>query len=415
MCWSLLAVSPRLLRNVLHAIVLEPADIGLTARNVSGMTTFARDHAIRQLKLLEILIPGLRAVACLSDRDAPRGADGINPLASAMMLAARHPRLRMQCVELQGADADLPAAFDKIRRSGAQALVVLGVPAALARLGEIARLAESQRLPAVFPPGGTDTGVVTLGTALHDAVDPLAECVVALSRGAMVADLPLRRVRTERLVVHVGNARRIGLVIPDAVLRKATEVIGDEAVGPSLTLNVDARRPQRIGLNELPARLDLIPHQHREHAVGLDCIATFFNPCETDCGLARGPAGGCTGRHKERISPWQKSRVSEGVRNDQRRSRTVSCISRNSKTSARSRRLATRCVLGGPSLTRSPTRHLHFFPDSRGTGPAGFVLSAFDNAVAAAESRSTADLYAALSSRRSTDSTITMSLSSSTS
>jgi hypothetical protein len=57
----------------------------------------------------------------------------------------------------------------------------------------------------------------------------------------------------------------------------------------------------------------------------------------------------------------------------------------------------------------------HFFPGGRGTGPVGLALSAFDNAVAAAESRSIADLYAALSSRRSTDSTITMSLSSSTS
>jgi predicted alpha-1,6-mannanase (GH76 family) len=66
-------------------------------------------------------------------------------------------------------------------------------------------------------------------------------------------------------------------------------------------------------------------------------------------------------------------------------------------------------------LGRDPTRHRHFFPDGRGTGPLGLALSAFDNAVAAAESRSTADLYAALSSRRSTDSTITMSLPSSTS
>jgi hypothetical protein len=59
--------------------------------------------------------------------------------------------------------------------------------------------------------------------------------------------------------------------------------------------------------------------------------------------------------------------------------------------------------------------HRHFFPNRRGAGPVGLALSAFDNAVAAAESRSTADLYAALSSRRSTDNTITMSLSSSTS
>jgi hypothetical protein len=35
---------------------------------------------------------------------------------------------------------------------------------------------------------------------------------------------------------------------------------------------VDIRRPQRIRLNEIPPRLDLIPHQHREHPIGLDRI-----------------------------------------------------------------------------------------------------------------------------------------------
>jgi hypothetical protein len=36
--------------------------------------------------------------------------------------------------------------------------------------------------------------------------------------------------------------------------------------------NVDIRRPQRVSLNKVPARLDLIPHQHREHTIGLDRI-----------------------------------------------------------------------------------------------------------------------------------------------
>ena len=37
-------------------------------------------------------------------------------------------------------------------------------------------------------------------------------------------------------------------------------------------LNINIRRPQRIGLNKVPARLHLIPHQHREHTIGLDRI-----------------------------------------------------------------------------------------------------------------------------------------------
>src|SRR5688572_29642842 len=37
-------------------------------------------------------------------------------------------------------------------------------------------------------------------------------------------------------------------------------------------LHVDVRRPQGVLLDELPPRLDLVTHQHGEHAVGLDRI-----------------------------------------------------------------------------------------------------------------------------------------------
>ena len=37
---------------VVHAIVLDPTEIGLTAANVTGITTFDPDHGLRQLQLL---------------------------------------------------------------------------------------------------------------------------------------------------------------------------------------------------------------------------------------------------------------------------------------------------------------------------------------------------------------------------
>ena len=37
-------------------------------------------------------------------------------------------------------------------------------------------------------------------------------------------------------------------------------------------LNVDVCRAQRVGFDELPPRLHLIPHQHREHPIRLDGV-----------------------------------------------------------------------------------------------------------------------------------------------
>ena len=177
---------------ILHAIVLDASDIGLAARNVSGVSTFDPDQATRHLGLLQQLVPGLRKVAFLTDVDAPRGTDGLNPLVSRLMRAAVVHRLDATCVALSGIDANLNDAFNSVLRAHAQAVLALEVPVVLARLGDIVRLAERHRLPTLSPFGWPDTGVVMQGAALYDAIDPLAEYVAALFRSTCVADMPLQ-------------------------------------------------------------------------------------------------------------------------------------------------------------------------------------------------------------------------------
>jgi putative ABC transport system substrate-binding protein len=213
---------------ILHAIVLDPADIGLTARNVAGVTTFDPDQATRHLRLLGQLVPGLRSVAVVADADAPRGPDGCNPLLSRCLRAATALGLQTTCITLSGRRGELEDGLDRALRAHAQALVALEVPAVLARLGDIVRLAETHRLPTLSPYGGHDTGVMMQGATLHDAIDAVVAHVTALFHGAGVAELPQGTVRHERLVIHQGRARRIGLGIPTCLLDRATLCIDDE-------------------------------------------------------------------------------------------------------------------------------------------------------------------------------------------
>ena len=212
---------------ILHAIVLDPVDIGLTASNVSGITTFNSNQAMRHLQLLRQLVPSLRQLACLTDPDAPRGQNGRNPLESQLRSSAAAQGIELICVALPGTDADMEDAFDTPQLAHADALMALEVPRVLRRLGAVALLAECHRLPMLSPYGWQDGGVVMQGVALHDAIDPLAGAVAALFRGTAVADLPLRTVRHERLVVHRGRAQRIGLNIPASVLDRVTQCIDD--------------------------------------------------------------------------------------------------------------------------------------------------------------------------------------------
>lgn len=207
---------------ILYAIVLDPWEISLASRNVSGVTTFDPLQATRHLQLLGLLLPDLRKVACLTDSDAPKGRDGRNPLQAQLINAATEHRLDLVCAAIPETDAELGQIFDTLERGSVQALVALEVPAVLSRLGAISRLAELHRLPMLSPFGWPDGGVVMQGAALHDAMDPLARSVAAVLGGATVGEVSLHTVRNGRLVVNLGRAQRIGLQVPASVLDHVT-------------------------------------------------------------------------------------------------------------------------------------------------------------------------------------------------
>jgi putative ABC transport system substrate-binding protein len=207
---------------ILHAIVVDPLDIGLTAAHVTGVSSFDPEQAQRHLRLLQQLLPGLRRIAFLTDVDAPTGRDGRSPLVSQLLAAAAQLGLDLHGVELSGAAVRLDLAFEALLRTGPQALVALEVPTVLARLPEITALAEHHHLPTLTPFGWSCGGLVMEGTSLHDALDPLAEMLASLSRGESLGTEPVTTARHPRLMVRTDLARRFGLSIPAAWMDRAT-------------------------------------------------------------------------------------------------------------------------------------------------------------------------------------------------
>jgi putative ABC transport system substrate-binding protein len=214
---------------IVHGIVLDPSDIGLTAANVTGVSTFDTNQAFRHLRLLQQLVPGLRRVAFLTDIDAPQGPGGHNPLVSRLLAAAAQLGLELRGAALSGIDSNLDQAFDTVQRIGPQALVALEVPSVLARLGEILELAERHRLPTLSPFGGSSSGLVMEGASLYDAIDPLADSVARVIRGRSVGAVPLKFIRHPRLVVCMDRVRRIDLAISTALLQQASLCVDDAA------------------------------------------------------------------------------------------------------------------------------------------------------------------------------------------
>lgn len=206
---------------IFFAIVLDPAAVGLVGANITGVSTFDASQAGRHLRLLKAILPGLASVACLSDSGAPTGPDGRNPLLAAFLQAGATEQISIVCADLAGGEPDTDALLAGFERARVQAVVALEVPAVLAQLSTVAEALEAHCLPTVFPFGAACQGLITEGTALCDAIEPLATQIAAFVGGTPIPDIRQMVVHRDRLLIHSSLASRIGQVISPVLMKLA--------------------------------------------------------------------------------------------------------------------------------------------------------------------------------------------------
>src|SRR6185369_10438153 len=113
--------------------------------NVTGFTSINPELSAKKLELLREALPGLSRVAIMWNPDI-RGAllDY-----KATEEAARSLRLQLQSVEVTRAD-DIDHAFAAFASGRAEALIVVPSTITLDNRGQIANLAQKNRLPAIY-------------------------------------------------------------------------------------------------------------------------------------------------------------------------------------------------------------------------------------------------------------------------
>lgn len=214
---------------VVFSIVTDPVALGLVKAmnkpggHVTGITNLDLGQAEAQMQLLREVQPDMVNVGVLSDAGIP-GADdtGLAPIDRANVDAASAQGMKANVLKLKGPTPDLDGSFAALKAQGAQALVVLEVPVALAHRQRIAALAASHRLPSVFPGGTADAGgLLTFGTTVQDTWLRMAPIADRIFKGASPADLPVEVVTRRELVVNLKTAKELGITIPQAVLQRA--------------------------------------------------------------------------------------------------------------------------------------------------------------------------------------------------
>ena len=214
---------------IVLAGVRDAAALGLTGRNVTGLSASTLDLAGRQLQLLKTTAPAMRHIAAIADFEGP-GADR-----RWLAVQTSCDRLGLRLLELQTTTRGaVERAFELARNEGCDGLWVAFDRAAPDERAAVVRLAADNRLPAVYPA----RGFVELGGLMSYGPDPrelfrqAALYVDKILKGARPADLPLATPGKYHLAVNRTAAQALGLTIPPAVLARADEIVEREVERP---------------------------------------------------------------------------------------------------------------------------------------------------------------------------------------
>ena len=207
----------------------DPVGAGLIANlarpdgNVTGTTNLS--YAGKHVELVRELVPRAGKLVILLN---PANALARTYVTDAMD-AGRKLNLSISVAEV-ARYADFQNAFAMIREMRPDALLVMGDPFIGEHRAEVFAFAASARLPAIYdlPNWPREGALVAYGPLLAEHYVMGAGYVDRILKGAKPADLPVEQPTRFELVINSKTAKALGLTIPQSLLARTDEVIGEK-------------------------------------------------------------------------------------------------------------------------------------------------------------------------------------------
>ncbi|HVL72861.1 MAG TPA: ABC transporter substrate-binding protein [Beijerinckiaceae bacterium] len=190
--------------------------------NVTGTTSHVPEIVGKAVTILHELVPGITRLTLLV---VPSNSGAALSVQQAR-LAASHLGVDLTVVGIERA-AELPAAFETIVRSRADALVVAGEPMLLTNRLLLFEFADSARLPTMYmlTEFVRDGGLIGYGFVAAEHHQLVGEYVHKILTGAKPAELPVAQSTRFALHINLNTAKKLGISPPPALLARADEVI----------------------------------------------------------------------------------------------------------------------------------------------------------------------------------------------
>ena len=198
------------------------ASLAQPGGNITGLSTLAPEISGKMLELLKEVLPGLSRVAVLGTSTQPGNAQSLRE----MQLVAPAFGVKLQFLDILN-PRDIETAFRAAVNEHADGVLALQSPVINSQRAQVADLAVTRRLPAIFPQSEyvKAGGLMYYGANTVDLFRRAATYVDKILKGAKPAHLPIEQPTKFELVINLKAANQIGLTIPPSVLARADKVI----------------------------------------------------------------------------------------------------------------------------------------------------------------------------------------------
>jgi putative tryptophan/tyrosine transport system substrate-binding protein len=189
---------------------------------VTGISDVATTLSTKRLSLLKELLPKLRRVAMLWNKDDL----GMSLRYEASAKAAESLGVNVQALGVREPD-DFNGVFEAMDREPPDAILMVSDSLTTLNRKRVFDYAAAKRLPAIYEYDALarDGGLMSYGPDLKESLTRAAALVDRIFRGAKPSELPFEQPTHYLFVINLKTARSTGIEIPATLLALADEVI----------------------------------------------------------------------------------------------------------------------------------------------------------------------------------------------
>jgi putative tryptophan/tyrosine transport system substrate-binding protein len=215
---------------IVFIIVSDPVGEGLVAslshpgRNITGFINVEDTIGGKWLELLKEVAPGTSHAAMMFNPDTAPGAGSY--FLPAFEAAGRAFGIKAAAAPVRS-EADIENTIASLAREQNGGLVVMTDGYMTVHRRNIIRLAERERLPAVYPTSisARDGGLISYAPDYYDVFRRGAGYADKVLRGESASELPVQVPAKFELIINLKAAKAISIEVPAQLIARADEVI----------------------------------------------------------------------------------------------------------------------------------------------------------------------------------------------